>query len=78
MKALNHPKWLRHKIGDTYTMDGKPELWKIAYYPIFENGKTGEIYDEPRALVEKVGIRPFWHKEIPLRYLSKKMTITLD
>lgn len=70
-KDLGDPIWVNHKIGDTYTMDGKPDLWKIAYYPIFECGKTGEEYNEPRALMEKVGVEGFWSKEVPLRYLTK-------
>lgn len=76
--ALNNELWLNHKIGDTYTMDGKPELWKIAYYPIFEDGRNnGQQYEEPRALVEK----PIFGKldevigtdfrEVPMRYLTK-------
>ena len=75
-EATDHPLWKAHKIGDTYQMDGKGE-WKIAYYPIFENGKTGEIYKEPRALVEQNGI--FNGKkgtdfiEVPLRYLKKHL-----
>lgn len=72
-EALNHPIWKAHKIGNTYKMDGKGE-WKIVYYPIFENGKTGEAYDCPRALVEhksnwngKEGID---FREVPLHYLE--------
>jgi len=55
----------------TYTMDGKPDKWRVVYYPLIECGKTGEKFDEPRALVEKVGATGFWHKEVPLRYLSE-------
>lgn len=69
--ALSHPLWIAHSIGDTYTIDGKPELWKIAYYPIFQNGKTGEQYNEPRALIEKPIIGGTDFREVPLRYLSK-------
>lgn len=75
--ALDSDLWKQHRIGDTYMMDGKPDKWKIAYYPIFEDGKNGEQYDEPRALVEK----PIFGKldeiigtdfrEVPLRYLTK-------
>lgn len=76
--ALLNPIWVSHKIGDNYLMDGRPDKWKIAYYPIFECGKTGEQYDEPRALVEK----PIYggkfneqigtdFREVPLRYLTK-------
>ncbi len=68
--ALIHPLWLSHKIGDQYIMDNVPG-WKIAYYPIFEDGKTGKQYDEPRALVEmpiKCGID---FREVPLRYLKR-------
>jgi len=54
-----------------YTMDGLPDIWKIAYYPLNECGKTGEVYDEPRALMEKVGSKGFWSKEVPLRYLTE-------
>ena len=56
-----------------YTMDGLPDLWKIAYYPLTECGKTGEVYEEPRALMEKIGAKGFWSKEVPLRYLTKKV-----
>lgn len=69
--ALEHQLWKDHKIGNTYTMDGKPDLWKIAYYPIFENGKTGEMYAEPRALIEKPMTKGIDLREVPLRYLSK-------
>ena len=62
-----------HKIGDTYTMDGKAELWKIAYYPINECGKTGEKYDEPRALIERPIPGGTDFREIPLRYLTKNI-----
>lgn len=60
-----------HKIGDEYQMDGKPDKWKIAYYPILEDAKTGEKYDEPRALVEKPIKGGTDFREIPLRYLTK-------
>lgn len=69
--ALSNPLWLEHKTGDTYTMDGKPDLWKIAYYPIFEDGKTGKAYSEPRALIEKPMVGGTDFREVPLRYLSK-------
>lgn len=69
--ALNHPLWLNHKTGDTYTMDGKSDLWKIAYYPIFEDGKTNEPYKEPRALIEKPMKGGTDFREVPLRYLTK-------
>lgn len=71
MDALKDPIWLQHKIGDQYTMDGKPDLWKIAYYPLLECGKTGERYNEPRALVEKPINGGTDLREIPLRYLTK-------
>ncbi len=79
-KALINELWQNHKLGDTYTMDGKPDLWKIAYYPIFEDGKNGEVYDEPRTLVEKpihggkydevIGTD---FREVPMRYLNKNL-----
>lgn len=68
-EALEHPIWVSHKIGNIYSMDGKPG-WKIAYYPIFENGKTGEVYEEPRALVEKPIKGGTDFREVPLRYLK--------
>ena len=52
-----------------YTMDGKPELWKVAYYPIFQDGKTGAVYDEPRALIERPIDGGTDFREVPLRYL---------
>ena len=69
-EALADPKWIAHKIGDLYSMDGK-EGWKIAYYPIFEDGKNGIKYDEPRALVEKPIEGGTDFREVPLRYLTK-------
>lgn len=76
-KALSDIVWQEHKLGDEYQMDGKPNKWKIAYYPIFEDGKTNETYVEPRALAEnpifgkfgeQIGID---YREVPLRYLIK-------
>lgn len=73
-EALNHPLWKEHKIGDMYFMDKKE--WKIAYYPIFEDGKTQEFYKEPRVLVERPaifnGTEGIDFREIPLRYLTRK------
>jgi hypothetical protein len=75
--ALSNDIWKSHQIGNQYQMDGKPDKWKISYYPLFEDGKTNEIYDEPRALVEKpilgkldmqIGTD---FREVPLRYLKK-------
>lgn len=59
-----------HKIGNTYTMDGKTEPWQIAYYPITEDGKTGEKYQEPRALIERPIKGGIDFREVPLRYLT--------
>ena len=76
-KALLNEIWISHKIGSEYQMDGKKDKWKIAYYPIFEDGKTNEIYDEPRALVDKDILGKFDEKigvdfrEVPLRYLTE-------
>ena len=71
-EAINHPLWISHKRNTSkYTMDSKPTLWSIVYYPIFEDGKTGEVYPEPRALVEDQNKKGFWSKEVPLRYLTK-------
>lgn len=63
--------WMTHRLGDTYTMDEKPDEWKIAYYPIKECGKTGKIYGESRALVEKPIPGGIDFREIPLRYLKR-------
>ena len=63
--------WKNHKVGDEYQMDGKPDKWKITYYPILEDGKTGEKYNEPRALVEKPIVGGTDFREIPLRYLTR-------
>ncbi len=65
--------WRNHNVGDEYQMDGKPDKWKIAYYPILEDGKTGEKYNEPRALVEKPIKGGTDFREIPLRYLTKSL-----
>ena len=70
-QALSNPIWLSHNIGDTYVMDGKPDLWKIAYYPIMSDGKTNQPYKEARALIEKPMIGGTDFREIPLRYLFK-------
>jgi len=72
--ALNDLEKKGHKKGDTYKMDGKGE-WKIAYYPLFECGKTGEVYEEPRALIEQPsnwnGVKGTDFREVPLRYLER-------
>lgn len=70
-EALKNELWMGHKIGDTYTMDNKPDLWKIAYYPIFEDGKTNKPYSEARALIEKPMKGGTDFREVPLRYLTK-------
>ena len=58
-----------HKIGNEYKMDGKGR-WELVYYPLFENGKTGEVYNEPRALMHDLNKEGFWSKEVHLRYLT--------
>lgn len=70
-KALNNPIWKQNKKDSIYFMDGKRDQWKIVYYPIFEDGKTQEYYDEPRALMQNIDKSGFWSKEVPLRYLVK-------
>lgn len=74
-EALRHTIWQNHKIGHLYDMDGKS--WKIAYYPIFEDGKTGEQYKEPRALIERPAIfngeKGIDFREMPLRYLKPQL-----
>lgn len=70
-EALADPIWQSHKIGDAYTMDGKPETWKVAYYPIFEDGKTGKKYNTPRALIERPMPGGIDFREVPLRFLTR-------
>lgn len=70
-KALNNDIWQHHTIGDQYAMKGDKRNWKIAYYPIFADGKTGEEYEEPRALVETPIVGGIDLREVPLRYLTK-------
>jgi len=67
--SLSNPLWLSHKIGHKYTMDGAG-CWKIAYYPIFEDGKTKELYQEARALIETPLTNGTDFREVPLRYLK--------
>lgn len=69
-QALNDPIWITHKKENLYTMDNKPDLWKLVYYPLFQDGFTGDEYDEPRALMQNIDKPGFWHKEVPLRYLT--------
>lgn len=76
-KALEHPLWLSHireegiSYGTVYSIEGNVDKWEIIYYPIFQNGKTQEYYDEPRALLRNVSKSDFWTKKVPLRYLSR-------
>jgi len=77
-KATENPLWKSHKIGNVYDMD-KTTGWKIAYYPILEDGATGELYSEPRALIEKPsvfkGVKGTDFREVPLRYLSEALNL---
>lgn len=74
-EALQNGIWQQHKIGDEYFLinkgGGKDAGWKIAYYPIMEDGKTGEVYKEPRALIEKPMKDGIDFREMPLRFLVK-------
>jgi len=70
-EALNNPLWKNNKLNESlYKMDGLKDNWKIVYYPIFQDGKTQEFYNEPRALVQNIDKDGFWSKEVPLRYLK--------
>ncbi len=63
------------ELGATYTMDNKPDLWKIAYYPLtgtYRDGKWME-FNEPRALIEKPIKGGIDFREMPLRYLTKRI-----
>lgn len=73
-EALSDQLWANHRIGDVYSMDGESG-WKIAYYPIFEDGRTKKPYDEPRALVEKPIPNGTDFREVPLRYLAKDSSL---
>ena len=71
-KALNDNIYLSHERNKSiYKMDDKEDKWILVYYPIFENGKTNELYKEPRALMQNINKKGFWCKEVPLRYLTK-------
>ena len=63
-----------HNLKSLYTMDGNSKPWKIAYYPLYEDGKTGEVYETPRALVEQPsewdGVKGTDFREVPLVYLT--------
>lgn len=73
-EALLNELWVNHKLDNRYKMDNETG-YKISYYPIFENGKTNEIYKEARALVEKDLFDSYGKKigtdfrEVPLHYL---------
>lgn len=71
-KALNHPTWVSHRRNESlYTMDNQKDKWVLVYYPIFQDGKTQQYYNEPRALMQNTNKPGFWSKEVPLRYLNK-------
>lgn len=73
--ALENIIWVDHSIGDKYNLINRngsiDRGWKIAYYPIFEDGKTGVTYNEPRALVEKPISNGIDFREVSLRFLIK-------
>lgn len=68
--ALADPIWINHKIDNLYKIVGDKRDWKIAYYPIFEDGKTKEEYDEPRFLMECKIENGIDFREIPSRYIQ--------
>lgn len=72
--ALNHDTWISHERNHRYTVDGKG-IWALVYYPIFECGKTGDQYNEPRALMHDTTKDGFWSKEMPLRYIERIKTL---
>ncbi len=75
-KALNSPLWKSHEIGDKQTMDNKPDIWEITYYPMFGDYKqeVWEEFDEPRALIERPMKNGIDFRTMPLRYLNRKET----
>lgn len=72
-EALAHPLYTSHYVGRKYKVDNDGG-WTLAYYPLFECGKTNEPFDEPRALMEKPKrFKGSWgtdFREMPLRYIS--------
>lgn len=72
-KALQDPLWKDHRPNDLYDLQraGGGE-WELIYYPLFENPKTGEVYNEPRGLWLKIVSSEYWDlREAPLRYATK-------
>jgi len=61
-----------HYIGRKYYVQGSKGEWTLEYYPLNECGKTGKVYDEPRALMQKVIKGGFDLREMPLRYIEPK------
>lgn len=55
----------------TYSIEGKKGAWILVYYPILRNGYRGELYEEPRALMQNIDKPGFWSNEMPLRYINK-------
>lgn len=70
-QALKDPIWVNHCIGDLYTISGDKHVWKIAYYPIFEDSKTKEQYSEPRFLMERKIENGIDFREMPSRYIQR-------
>lgn len=69
--ALDNPIFQQHKIGALYSIKGDSRLWKLTYYPIFQNGKNGDYYDEPRVLVETPILNGIEFREMPIHFLTK-------
>lgn len=74
-EALEHPLYSDHMSHHRYKMDGKGS-WELYYYPILGDGKTQEVYVEPRALMKtnrifKDGKAGMDLREVPLRYIER-------
>lgn len=69
-EILQEPIWVNHTLDDLYNVQGDKRNWKIAYYPILEDGKTGEVYDEPRFLMECPIEGGIDFREMPARYIN--------
>ena len=70
--ALEDPVYKAHKVGNSYSMKGDKDLWKIAYYPLFGTYKNGNWveFESPKALVEKPIPNGTDLREIPLHFLT--------
>lgn len=67
---MQEDQFQKRKLGDLFKVKGSGKQWKVAYYPINENGETNEDYPEPRALMETPIEGGIDFREMPLRYVE--------